>query len=78
MEHENDPTPIVCQASWEGRILEAESGSNGFGYDPLFWVEEKQCSSAELAPEVKNQISHRAQALQQLLAALREHGHLKR
>lgn len=76
MEHENDPTPIVCQASWEGRILETASGSNGFGYDPLFWVEEKQCSSAELPPEVKNQISHRAKALQKLLAALREHGHL--
>lgn len=76
LEHENDPTPIVCQASWEGRIMDSEAGNHGFGYDPLFWVEEKQCSSAELPPEIKNQISHRAKALQLLLSALRERGYL--
>jgi len=76
LQHENDPTPIVCQANWEGFILEEERGENGFGYDPLFWVPEKNCCSAELAPEVKNTISHRSKALDMLLAALREQGYL--
>ena len=61
-----DPMPLVCQGSWEGRILQAATGSHGFGYDPLFFVPEQGCSSAQLAPEVKNRISHRAQALQAL------------
>lgn len=63
MRHAEDPTPIVIQGSWEGRILEAPSGENGFGYDPIFWVESHQCSSAELSKEVKNQLSHRGQAV---------------
>ena len=67
MRHEHDPTPLVCQGSWEGFILEQEQGENGFGYDPLFWVPEKNCSSAELPKEIKNSISHRAKALQQLM-----------
>lgn len=75
MRHAQDPTPLVCQASWEGFILEAPRGENGFGYDPLFWVPTKQCSSAELPKEEKNKISHRAQAMQILLASLK-HRHL--
>ncbi|GAB5453115.1 MAG: XTP/dITP diphosphatase [Halioglobus sp.] len=71
MRHELDPTPLVCQAAWEGRILYAEQGSNGFGYDPLFLVPEHNCSSAELPTEVKNSISHRAQASALLFDALR-------
>ncbi len=71
MRHELDPTPVVCQAAWEGRILYAEQGSNGFGYDPLFLVPEHNCSSAELPTEVKNSISHRAQASALLFDALR-------
>ena len=71
LEHEYDPTPIVCQANWEGFIMDDTSGKHGFGYDPLFWVEEKQCSSAELNPDIKNTISHRAKALALLLTALR-------
>ncbi|MFT5419667.1 MAG: XTP/dITP diphosphohydrolase [Candidatus Endobugula sp.] len=71
MQHAEDPTPIVCQASWEGFILEEERGENGFGYDPLFWLPEKNCSSAELPVEIKNTLSHRAKALQLLLAALK-------
>lgn len=71
MRHAEDPTPLVCQGSWEGRILFEEQGENGFGYDPLFYVPEHDCSSAELAPELKNQISHRAQASARLLEALR-------
>ena len=72
MRHAADPTPLICQASWEGYILEEERGGNGFGYDPLFWVPAKQCSSAELPREVKNAISHRGQALRLLLRGLRE------
>ncbi len=68
MTHANDPTPVICQGTWEGRILTEPQGENGFGYDPLFWVPGKQCSSAQLLPEVKNQISHRGQALAKLLA----------
>ena len=70
MRHADDPTPIICQGTWEGRILQAPSGENGFGYDPLFFVPEENCASAELSPEVKNQLSHRGQALRKLLAAL--------
>ncbi|MDT8383541.1 MAG: RdgB/HAM1 family non-canonical purine NTP pyrophosphatase [Gammaproteobacteria bacterium] len=70
MAHAEDPTPLICQGSWEGRILFAPQGENGFGYDPVFWVPGEQCSAAELPPEVKNRLSHRGQALNRLLAAL--------
>lgn len=66
MEHAEDPTPVVAQGFWEGRILEAPCGENGFGYDPVFWVPDYRCSSAQLAPEVKNAISHRGKALRRL------------
>jgi XTP/dITP diphosphohydrolase len=72
MRHALDATPLVCQASWEGYILFEPRGNNGFGYDPLFYVPEQKCSSAELAPEVKNRISHRAQASTILFEALRQ------
>lgn len=62
-----DPMPLVCQGTWEGYILSEAQGSNGFGYDPLFYVLSHRCASAQLTPEVKNSISHRSQALQQLL-----------
>jgi XTP/dITP diphosphohydrolase len=74
MRHANDPTPIVCQANWEGIIAEKESGENGFGYDPLFFLPEHECCSAELRKDIKNSISHRAKALQLLLLALQENG----
>jgi XTP/dITP diphosphohydrolase len=57
-----DPYPFIYQATWEGEILLSPRGANGFGYDPVFWVPNHQCSAAELADTVKNQISHRAQA----------------
>jgi XTP/dITP diphosphohydrolase len=63
MQHEADPTPLICQASWEGRILSSAVGDGGFGYDPIFWVEETQCSSAELSAEQKHAISHRGKAI---------------
>ncbi|MFC3152031.1 XTP/dITP diphosphatase [Litoribrevibacter euphylliae] len=59
----SDPTPIICDGTWHGNILEAPQGENGFGYDPLFWVPETNTSSAELSPEQKNKLSHRAKAL---------------
>jgi XTP/dITP diphosphohydrolase len=62
----SDPTPLICLGSWEGSILDAPIGENGFGYDPLFYVKTHQCSSAELLPEIKNSISHRAIALKRL------------
>lgn len=70
MRHAEDPVPVVCQGSWEGRILLAPRGENGFGYDPLFYVPDQGCSSAELDPDVKNRISHRALASALLLEAL--------
>ena len=70
MLHEKDPTPIICQGTWEGSISQQPSGSNGFGYDPLFYVAEFDCNSAELSPEQKKRLSHRGAALAQLKAAL--------
>ena len=61
--HADDPLPILCEGLWHGRILTEASGEHGFGYDPLFWVPERDCSSAELSPGDKNQISHRARAM---------------
>lgn len=66
VKHEQDPMPLICEGIWQGRILFAPQGHNGFGYDPLFWVEEQQCSSAELSTDIKNQLSHRAKAMAQL------------
>lgn len=74
MRHAQDPTPLICQGTWEGRILEAPRGSGGFGYDPLFFVPGQGCSSAELPPELKNRLSHRGQALRRLVAALHAGG----
>ena len=71
MRHENDPTPLVCHGSWEGSILPDRHGENGFGYDPVFWVPEDQCASAQLPPARKKQLSHRGKALQQLFSALK-------
>ena len=71
MRHAKDPTPQIFQGTWEGRILHAPQGDNGFGYDPVFFVPTHNCSSAELEPDVKNSLSHRGQALTQLIEALR-------
>ncbi|MFV1997852.1 MAG: XTP/dITP diphosphatase [Acidiferrobacterales bacterium] len=72
MLHENDPTPLICQGTWEGRILFEPRGSGGFGYDPVFHVPDQNCASAELSPEIKNRLSHRGQALIQLISALKQ------
>jgi XTP/dITP diphosphohydrolase len=70
LRHAEDPTPWIFQGTWEGRILRAPQGENGFGYDPLFFVPDQGCSSAQLPPEVKNRLSHRGQALRQFLDRL--------
>ncbi len=63
LRYADDPTPIIAQGVWEGRILTEPRGDGGFGYDPVFWVPTHGCSSAELPPEEKNRISHRGIAL---------------
>lgn len=70
LRHADDPIPVICEGAWQGRILHAPSGEHGFGYDPLFWVPERDCSSAELSPQEKNQLSHRARAMALLKARL--------
>lgn len=70
LEHWQDPTPLICQGTWYGRILRQPCGQNGFGYDPVFYVPTHDCSAAELAPEIKNVLSHRGQALRQLVQRL--------
>ena len=71
LRHPEDPVPIICQGSWEGRILAAPRGDGGFGYDPLFYVPAFDCSAAELETATKNRVSHRAIASAALLEALR-------
>lgn len=70
----DDPAPLVGEGVWEGRILEAPRGGNGFGYDPLFFVPGEGCASAELPPAVKNRLSHRGKALRALVAQLQAPG----
>jgi len=66
LRHADDPTPLICQGTWEGVIGRDPRGAEGFGYDPIFIVPSHGCTAAELAPEVKNRLSHRGQALRQL------------
>ncbi|MDY6981169.1 MAG: XTP/dITP diphosphatase [Pseudomonadota bacterium] len=73
LRHANDPTPLICQGTWEGVITFEPAGDNGFGYDPIFYVPEQGCTSAQLPAETKNRLSHRGQALRQLVTAL-SHG----
>jgi XTP/dITP diphosphohydrolase len=68
--HAEDPLPLICQGIWQGEILTAPRGEHGFGYDPLFWLADLACTSAELSKADKNQISHRGRAMQQLKHAL--------
>lgn len=72
MRHAEDPTPVVCHGSWKGRILTAPRGTGGFGYDPLFWLDDQLCSVAELTPEMKNRLSHRGKALHGLVRIMAE------
>ena len=67
----NDPEPIIVQTRWYGQIVDEAAGSNGFGYDPYFFLPDQNCTAAELGPEKKNSISHRGQALRELIAQLK-------
>jgi XTP/dITP diphosphohydrolase len=68
--HADDAAPLLAQGSWEGRIVDVPQGSGGFGYDPHFWLPDRNCTAAELDAAVKNRISHRGQAMRALRAAL--------
>ncbi len=70
MRHAEDPTPIIAEGVWEGHIVTEAKGENGFGYGPIFYVPSHRCTSAELAAEIKNKLSHRGQALGMLLERL--------
>lgn len=65
-----DPTPIICQGTWEGTIILEPKGEHGFGYDPLFYALDQNCVSAELPPEQKNRVSHRGKAMSLLIDKL--------
>jgi len=71
---EGDPQPLIAEGIWRGEIARAPRGSNGFGYDPLFYIREFDKTAAELVPDHKNRVSHRGIALQKLLGLLRESG----
>ncbi len=70
VQHAEDPLPQIFQGIWQGEVLEAPRGANGFGYDPLFWLPELNISSAEMSKDEKNKISHRGQAMQLFKASL--------
>lgn len=74
MRHAKDPTPIICQASWEGRIGFEVKGVNGHGYDPIFIPNEQQCTAAELSSDEKNRLSHRGKAMSLLIDAMQKQG----
>ncbi len=71
LHHPADPTPLICQGSWEGIILTEPRGVGGFGYDPVFFVPGENRTAAELEPAVKNRLSHRGRALAQLAQLLK-------
>lgn len=71
LRHADDPVPLLAQGFWSGEILQAPRGDGGFGYDPLFFVADQGCTAAELPAELKNRLSHRAQAAQSLWTQLR-------
>ncbi|MBF7074836.1 RdgB/HAM1 family non-canonical purine NTP pyrophosphatase [Glaciecola sp. MH2013] len=71
MEHELDPTPLICQGEWHGVISTTRHGDGGFGYDPVFWLPEQNCSAAQLDKSTKNAVSHRGKALVQLMEKMR-------
>ena len=70
MRNAADPSPIICEGSWEGIIVLEAKGSGGFGYDPYFYLPDYGCTSAELSADEKNRISHRGQALRLLIEKL--------
>lgn len=76
MRHAEDPTPLICQGTWQGQILLEAAGDGGFGYDPIFFVPETDCSAAELSAQQKHAISHRGQAMRHFLEEFQYARHL--
>ena len=74
MRHAGDPTPIICQGTWDGVISTQRQGENGFGYDPVFFQPQLNLAAAQLNPEQKHALSHRGQALKQLMAQVQQLG----
>ena len=72
LRHAADPSPLICEGSWEGMIQLTPAGEGGFGYDPYFFLPELGCTSAQLSADEKNRISHRGQALAELKRRLQE------
>lgn len=70
MQNEKEPAPLISHGIWEGKILYEAIGKNGFGYDPIFFVEAMNCSAAQLSVEQKNQLSHRGQAMKNFIHLL--------
>lgn len=73
LRHPADPAPLLCEGRWHGRILHEPRGEDGFGYDPVFFDDARGCSAAELSREEKAAVSHRGQAIRQLLTMLARH-----
>ncbi|MCI3953057.1 MAG: non-canonical purine pyrophosphatase [Burkholderiales bacterium] len=71
MQSGHDPAPLIVEGRWHGEVIDMPRGINGFGYDPYFYLPELGCTAAEVAPERKNALSHRGQALSALLERLR-------
>lgn len=71
LRHANDPCPIISEGIWHGKILFEPRGIHGFGYDPIFLDVERNCSAAELSPDIKNEISHRGKAMKAMLQKLK-------
>jgi XTP/dITP diphosphohydrolase len=74
MRHAADPSPLICEGSWEGVIQLQPAGEGGFGYDPYFYLTDLGCTSAQLSAEEKNRLSHRGKALAELKRKFVEHG----
>lgn len=76
MRHAEDPTPLICHGTWQGQILSEAAGDGGFGYDPVFFVAETDCSAAELSSQQKHAISHRGQAMRRFIEEFQYARHL--
>jgi XTP/dITP diphosphohydrolase len=76
MRHAEDPTPLICQGTWHGQIMSEPTGDSGFGYDPVFFVPETDCSAAELSAQQKHAISHRGQAMRRFIQEFQYIRHL--
>lgn len=74
LQYETDPVPLIAEGIWHGIALTEPQGKNGFGYDPMFYVPDFDCTSAELDPDTKNRLSHRGQALRKLISMLNPGG----